>query len=629
MVSVSAVSAPRPRQRARLVAQAALAALSLALVAGLLHDRIAAADLSAALRIAGETGAGPLALAAAAAALSWAAVAGYDVLALGAVGMRLRLRRALTVGFTASGLGQCLGFGVLVGGAARWRMLRREGLGPVRAGKASLIVAGGFFGGLGAFALILALLLPSARARLETLAPGFEGGYAPAALALLAAAGALLLLRRRAGAAGCGLAFVALAAADVAPAAFALWALLPEGTAFEAVLVAYLAALTAGLLSNTPGGFGVFEGVLIAALPEAPLESILAAVIVFRVFFHGLPGLAAGALLLRAELSAQRVERAAPDPRLAGALPRTRRAEAALIHLGDKEALFSADGAAFLLVGARGRGLVALGDPEGPVAAWPAAFAALRRAARRRGRGAMIYRAGPRAAALAREAGFAAFRIGREAMIDPAGFDLAAPSRRRLRRKVRQAEGAGLSITFHEPGAAPLGPLRAISDAWLAAKGGGERGFSLGRFEPSWLRRFPILVAQDEGGRAVAFLSLWVSGDGGEWSIDLMRAGPEAPQGAMQALIVAAIGRARAAGARRFSLCMAPLSGLEGVTGPAAPALRRAAEIGAARRGFEGLAAFKASFDPAWRPCYALLPKGPGAVPALAALRGLARAPRG
>ncbi len=594
---------------------------SLTIVVALVGEAFAKLDLAVVMREAAACGAGVLLLVAASAIMSWAAVACYDAAALPSIGMRLPLRRSLAVGLTASGLGQTLGFGILVAGFTRWRMLRREGLTPAGAARASGAVAVGFFGGLAVVGLAAAALSPEAAALLDGFAP-----QAPATAIAIGAVAALLVLARasrRAGSLRQALLFVGLAAIDVTPAAFALWLLLPDGPSFAAVFAAYVGALSAGLLAGTPGGAGAFEGVILLALPDVAPESALAAIFVFRAFFHLAPATIGLTLLAAEELRFRRARAAPPAARIEAAIAGSGRAEAALLHLGDAKPLFIRDADAFLLCGARRRGLVALGDPVGSRAHWPELLAGFRRAARRRGRAAMIYRAGPRAAALGRAAGFAPVRIGMEAMIDPAAFDLGASSRRRLRRKISQAEKSGLQILRHAPGAAPLHRLKPVSDAWLESKGGRERGFSVGRFDAAWLRRFPVLEARDGGGAAVAFLSLWVSGDGAEWSIDLMRAVEDAPSGAIAALIVAAIGDAKASGARRFSLCMAPLAGLDAAKGPVAALLRRIWGGEARGRALRGLHEFKASFAPRWRPCYALMPKGPGAATALLALHGL------
>jgi lysylphosphatidylglycerol synthetase-like protein (DUF2156 family) len=102
--------------------------------------------------------------------------------------------------------------------------------------------------------------------------------------------------------------------------------------------------------------------------------------------------------------------------------------------------------------------------------------------------------------------------------------------------------------------------LHAVSDAWLETKRVAEKRFSVGFFDPDYLRRFPALIAEMPGGGIVAFANLLPGASGGEASIDLMRQRPGAPGGVMDAVIVSAIEWAKAQGYARFSLGMAPLS---------------------------------------------------------------------
>jgi phosphatidylglycerol lysyltransferase len=78
---------------------------------------------------------------------------------------------------------------------------------------------------------------------------------------------------------------------DVAMAAFALWILLPQGAPdFWAFLAIYAAAVMIGVLSHVPGGVGVFETVVVAAMPRGiSLEETAAALVIFRCIYYLLP----------------------------------------------------------------------------------------------------------------------------------------------------------------------------------------------------------------------------------------------------------------------------------------------------------------------------------------------------
>jgi phosphatidylglycerol lysyltransferase len=90
----------------------------------------------------------------------------------------------------------------------------------------------------------------------------------------------------------------ALAALDITLATAALFVLLPEISPlqFPAILLAYLIAIISGLVTHAPGGVGVFEIVMVLALPQIDRSSLLAALVVYRVIYFLIP-LAAGLTL--------------------------------------------------------------------------------------------------------------------------------------------------------------------------------------------------------------------------------------------------------------------------------------------------------------------------------------------
>ena len=94
------------------------------------------------------------------------------------------------------------------------------------------------------------------------------------------------------------LAQVGVAVADLACASGALFVLVPDTAPalLPAFVLAYALGIVATALSHVPGGVGVFEAVLIAALP-GDRTAMLAALLVYRLVYYLLP-LAAGIVLL-------------------------------------------------------------------------------------------------------------------------------------------------------------------------------------------------------------------------------------------------------------------------------------------------------------------------------------------
>jgi uncharacterized membrane protein YbhN (UPF0104 family) len=66
---------------------------------------------------------------------------------------------------------------------------------------------------------------------------------------------------------------------------------LPAGLepSFITVLAVFLASFSAALASHAPGGLGVFEIVFITAMPDIPKVDVLAALLIFRLFYLLLP----------------------------------------------------------------------------------------------------------------------------------------------------------------------------------------------------------------------------------------------------------------------------------------------------------------------------------------------------
>jgi phosphatidylglycerol lysyltransferase len=153
--------------------------------------------------------------------------------------------------------------------------------------------------------------------------------------------------------------------------------------------------------------------------------------------------------------------------------------------------------------------------------------------------------------------------------------------------------------------------LQEISNAWLAEKQTREKGFSLGRFDPAYIRRFPVAVVR-RAEQLVAFASVWMSGGKAELSPDLMRYRPDAPRGVMEYLFVEMMLWGAAQGYQWFNLGMAPLSGIE--QRALAPLWNRFSALvylhGEHFYNFQGLRQYKEKFDPEWSPRYLVSPGG-------------------
>jgi phosphatidylglycerol lysyltransferase len=504
-----------------------------------------------------------------------------------------------------------------------------------------LLAAATFFGG---GMLLLSGSLPSLEARMGVLAeilplPFIEASHIAASLV---GTGLLLLspglYRRLDGA------FVATRALLVAGAVFSL----AKGIDYEEAIACLALAL---LLQATRAAFyrrtaltqTPFSGAWLAAVAVAVSGATWAGLFAYRHvtysddlwwrfalqgdaprFLRAMLGVAvllAGVALWRWLGPAHRVSDVAADPaKVRDVLARSDRTVAMLALTGDKRFLIAEDDSAMLMYQVRGASWIVMGDPVGDQAAWAPLLWRIRDLADRAQGRLLLYQITAPVLDLAIGMGLQIVKYGEEAVVDLATFSLDTPRLRSIRKAERAAARHGLTFRIVPAAAVPvvIDDLAAVSAEWMAAKGHAEKHFSLGRFDRAYLHHFDVALVMIED-RIVAFANLWLTADHGEASVDLMRHRDDAPNGTMDFLFVHILRWAQERGYARFTLGIAPLSGIEG--GRLAPAWARAAALvfqhGERFYGFRGLRSYKAKFDPAWEPRYIAGPRGVALVQAL------------
>lgn len=498
---------------------------------------------------------------------------------------------AFRAGMAAGAISQTVGFGPLTGAFVRWRLL--PGLTLWQATRIATALTVGFLFSLALLASVVMVTLHETR-------------FTTAAEAVLLVAVALLVCAALRPSwlpkahlwpnAVTVLSFLFWAVVDLVALSAALWLLFPAGhaPAFATLLPIVLLALGAGLASGAPAGVGAFEMVLILFLPGTEEAALMAAVVAWRIAFYALP--AGLGMLWTAFAARSRAHEAdaPPMPVLPLQAPPSfaPRAEVGLARQGSL--MVDRLGPDLWLTGRTPHVRVALFEPFGadgqnrPPRPDAVPLDHLRAAARAENRFAALYKCDARMAALARDHGYRTLRIAREAVIAPATFDLSRPAMASLRRKLRKAQAAGVTVVQgHDPHCPDLARINA---EWTGHHGQ-ERGFSMGRFCPHYLGGQRLFVAW-LGGRPIAFASFHATAR--EWTLDLMRHGTDLPDGTMQALVASTIEAAAARGLPRLSLAAVPdlpprLSRLWGVRE-------------------SGLARFKQGFAPRWEPRYLAAP---------------------
>lgn len=531
--------------------------------------------------------------------VSFWAVGHYDGVIHRHLATGARPADARRAGAAAIAVSQTLGFGLVTGAILRWRMLPDQTL--WQSAKITTFVALFFLFGWAAITAFTLVVLPDA--------PFKTYGI----LALIIGAGVIVtsLVAPRFAGVQWPNAFVicrllGLAAVDTMAAAAALSALCPPDLIlpFATLLPAFLLALGAGLVSGTPGGAGAFEITFFALLPLVPQAPLLAAILAWRAIYYAGPALVGAGLAIWGP--------ARKSPPAPVAVPRdiirfATRAEAGLLAQGNLGLLAGGRDHAWLS-GRSAHCLIALLDPICADVRGTAtgcdhkrAITALIDTALSESKWPVIYKCTARTAVAARQLGLSLHPIAREAYLDPRAFTLSIPSRAGLRRKLRHATAAGITVTS----ALPDWPqLAQIAKEWAFIHHG-ERGFSMGKFDRSYLQGQRLYVA-NRGGEAVAFASFHIGRE--EWTLDLMRSTATMPDGGMQALIMQAIADAAALDLPRLSLAAVPFAALaKRPTSPAAGLIHRL--LGGDQT---GLAQFKSAFVPNWQTLYLAAPHRPG-----------------
>ncbi len=246
-------------------------------------------------------------------ALNYAVLTGYDAIGLRWLGRTVGYGRVAVAAITGYGLSASIGMPILSGGSVRFRLYTTWGLSAGDVSRLVVFLGSTYFLGLFAVGGVVFLAEPLATPALLHLP--FHS-LRPLGVVCVALAGGYLAWTgsgkpeprigrwsvprpsRRMAAAQLG-----LASADWLLSATILFVLLPPGApGILTFLSAFLMAQIAGLVSQVPGGLGVFDTVLVAILtPPLTAPAVLGALIAYRAIYYLLPLLVALGLLAGVE----------------------------------------------------------------------------------------------------------------------------------------------------------------------------------------------------------------------------------------------------------------------------------------------------------------------------------------
>lgn len=241
--------------------------------------------------------------------LSYAGMTLYDRLGTIYAGHAVGYRRVAFASFCAYALSHSLGFAAVSGAAVRYRLYAQWGLSPGQIARVVAFCSLTF--GLGGMVLGGAILFVEPHAvpffgdhvppfvlyACGVLLWGIVAGY----VGLARLVGTIRLFAHRIELPGfrMALAQVALATADVALTATIFWVLVPHAPRLTWLIFLgiYVASYSAGLAANVPGGIGVFDSaVLFGLAPYLPAPRIVAALVIFRLYYYVIPLFLAGSL---------------------------------------------------------------------------------------------------------------------------------------------------------------------------------------------------------------------------------------------------------------------------------------------------------------------------------------------
>ena len=235
-------------------------------------------------------------------ACSYGMLTFYDYLAVRGVRHPLPWRRTALTSFIAFAIGHSAGLSMLSGGSVRYRGYTKEGLSAFEIAGVIGLVSITFTLGIGTM-LGLSLLLESHQAaRILHLDHAWEARVLGTAVFVLIL-GYLWLTQRikrplrirerefRLPPFNISVRQIVVASIDLCFAAASLYVLLPDSIPlhFFSFVGLYVLALQSGVISNVPGGVGVFESVLIQLLPGGATAELVSAVLLYRFIYYFVP----------------------------------------------------------------------------------------------------------------------------------------------------------------------------------------------------------------------------------------------------------------------------------------------------------------------------------------------------
>lgn len=242
--------------------------------------------------------------------LSYLGLANYDPLAFRYIDHSLAYKKSVFTGFISAAATNTVGFAFLTGSAIRYRFYSAWGVSAIAIAQIILFENISFWLGLFAVSGVMFLFNPL-QIPTQLHLPFLSVRPIGVIFLLLVAAylvGSLFLRQPltireqefRFPTLPISLAQLAISCLDWICATAVLYVLLPASTplSYTGFLGLYLLAMTAGVVSNVPGGLGVFESIILLLLSsKVPAAVVLGSLLAYRGVYYLLPLIVATELL--------------------------------------------------------------------------------------------------------------------------------------------------------------------------------------------------------------------------------------------------------------------------------------------------------------------------------------------
>jgi lysylphosphatidylglycerol synthetase-like protein (DUF2156 family) len=277
---------------------------------------------------------------------------------------------------------------------------------------------------------------------------------------------------------------------------------------------------------------------------------------------------------------------------------------------------FADDGAAVVAYRVVGGVALTTGDPIGPPAARRAAVSRFPDWCEAHGWTPCWYAVTDEVAGALVGTGARRLQVAAETWLPLAGLSFTGRRWQDVRTALNRARREGIEARWTSWAQAPLAlreQLARLSEEWLADKGLPEMGFTLGGLDELADDAVRCLVAVGPDGQVLGMTSWLPAHREGRlvgWTLDVMRRARDAPPGVVEFLIASALLTFQEEGAEFTSLSGAPLA-LPPGSGDGSGLARLLTVAGRLMEpvyGFRSLLAFKAKFQPRYRPLWLVYP---------------------